>query len=476
MAFFTFNTSTDNRSATAITPLVTRNMHLEPAPAEWAKRTPFVAAPSMGRTLRVTPSSGKNIRGVYCQPGVRDGALFVAAGTQLYVISSSWVATALGPLQGSGTVLFDRIGANLFVLAGGCGYVYDGTTLTFVTDVDFPPNAYTLAALGERILSSEEGSDQFDWSAVGVGTSWPATGFATSGRSPDPIEAQVVVGGDLAHFGKVSTQFWRAMGGDDSEAFDVLGAIVIDKGILTRDAHAKLDSSIMWIGEDRVVYDMSGFNPARVVNRDLELALEALTEAQAAQVKCFSYAQGSHLTWVARLPTGRAFAFDTMTRTWHERTTWEETKFSPCYYAKFGEYHVVASDSDDGVYTWASTTFSDAGGPHERILMCHVPLAQRTIVNSVHLDLKPYGQPLTGQGSDPVMNLTFYTDGGSLESTHTRMVERQVKIGQRGRYDLRPGVRRLGMFNAADGCLLKLRWTDPVGVSVAGLWVNEDPT
>jgi hypothetical protein len=475
--FYEINPTSDDRSAKGCTPLVLRNCVVEPQPTGNAKRSKHLIVPCMGRTSRVTPSSGKLVRGVFSRPGVIDGALFVAAGSQLYSVSTAWAATALGPIQGAtGTVLFDSIGANLILNAGGSLYQYDGSTLSINTDSDCPLNAHTLASLGDRALTSAEGSDQFDWSATGTALSWPASGFASSARLPDEILNQTVIGGDLWHFGANSAQIWRAMGGEDSEAFDIL-SLVIDRGIAGRDALAKIDSSVMWVGDDRVIYMLNGYTPMRVSNREIEIALAALTQAQLAALQCFAYAQGSHLTWVLRMPTGKAFAYDLLSQTWSERTSWGQTRYQPSYYTYFhaAGKHVVASDEDDTVWTWEEDTFSDDSGAHERIMMLHVPVAARTPISNLTLDLKCTSQPLTGTGSSPIANVTFYTDGGSRDSIATRGVERRVELGGSGAYDRRPTIWRLGMVKAADGLIVKVRITDPINFAMSGVWVNEHP-
>lgn len=479
MPFFPIVASTDDRSVKGCTPLKLRNCVVEPQPTGAAKRSPYIIAPCMGRTLRVTPSSGNLIRGVFSRPGVQDGALFVAAGTQLYKISTAWAATALGPIQGAtGTVLFDSIGANLVLQAGGSIYQYDGTTLSINTDPDCPLNAFTLAALAERVLTSAEGSDQFDWSATGDALTWPAAGFAASARMPDEILNQTVIAGDLWHFGAASTQVWRAMGGEDADAFDVL-SIVLDRGIIGRDAIAKVDSSVLWVADDRVVYMLNGYTPVRVSNREVEQALEPLTTAQGAALQCFAYAQGSHLTWVLRMPSGVSYCYDTLTQTWGERATWASPggteRYAPTYYTYFHALgkHVVASDESDAVWSWEPDVFSDANSTHERIMMLHVPVAARTIVSNITLDIKTMDQPMSGTGSDPYANVTFYTDGGSRDSIATRGVERRLALGAHGAYGQRPMAWRLGMVRAADGLLLKIRITDPVNFVMSGVWVNE---
>ena len=475
MAFFPIAANTDDRSAKGLTPLILKNCYLEPQAEGSGKRSTYVIVPTPGMTLRVQPSSGQNIRGAFSRAGVQDGLLFIVAGSTLYSIDTSWTATACGTILGAGRVLMDALGANLVLLGSGNLYQWDGTTLTQVVDPDFPANAYTLTSLADRILTSEQGSDTFDWSAVGVATDWPATGFAASARYPDEIRAQAEIGGDLFHFGAATTQPWRAVGGIDSEAFDVLGSIIINRGIVGRDAWARMDSYAMFVGDDRVLYELNGYVPQRVVNRALETALESFSETDIATVQCFSYLNGSHSTLIARLPDRTAYAFDAMTRKFHQRTALGD-HFDLVHYARFNGYHVVASDQSDSVYTWDSNVYSDNGTSIERIAMVHVPLADKMPISNITLDIKAFGQPLSGQGSAPKAYVTFYRDGGSLDSLQQIGVEREVSLGAAGKYNVRPTLHRLGIANAADGFLVKIRITDPIGYALTGIYVNELPT
>ena len=475
MAFFPFAADTDDRSAKGLTPLITRNLYLEPQAEGAGKGSTYALVPTPGMTSRVTPSAGQFIRGVFSRSGVQDGLLFVVAGSTLYSIDTSWAATACGTILGTGRVLMDALGANLILLGSGNLYQWDGTTLTQTVDPDFPADAYTLASLADRILSSARGSDTFDWSAVGDASNWPATGFAASARYPDEIRAQAEIGGDLFHFGAATTQPWRAVGGVDSEAFDVLGSIIINRGIVGRDAWARLDSYAMFVGDDRALYELNGYVPQRVVNRALEIAMEAFTEAEISTTQCFSYLNGSHSTFIARLPDGTAYAFDALTRKFHERTALGSS-FDIVHYARFNGYHVVASDTSATIYTWDSSVYSDSGTSIERVAMVHVPLAEKMPVANLTLDIKTFGQPLSGQGSAPKAYVTFYRDGGSLDSLQQIGVEREVSLGVAGKYNVRPTLYRLGIANAADGFLMKVRITDPVGFALTGVWVNELPT
>lgn len=479
MAFFPILTSSDERGERGAVALAMQNVTIEPAPAEAAKRTPFFIAPTPGLLHRITPSSGNNIRGLYCKPGVRDGNLIAAAGRRLFSISPDFVGTDINGefLTGSsGRVLFDNLGSNLFALANNDGFYWDGATVTQVTDADFPPGAHTLASLADRILSSTQGSDQFDWSSVGNALTWPALGFASSARQPDEIRSQIVLGGDLWHFGATTAQVWRAVGGDDEDAFDLLASLVIDRGIITRDAIAKLDSSAMWIGEDRVGYRLNGYAPERVVNRDLELRLAALSDQDILRVFCLGYLDGSHLTCLINVPGAPAYEYDLLMEKWRRRATFGQSGFQIAHYARFGGHHMVASASSDKIWSWESATYSDDGTAIERVITVHVPFqGANTPVSILVLDMKTFGQPLTGQGSDPVAMISFSRTGGTIESIPDFGIERMVKLGQAGNYRKRPMLTRLGAVSGADGFLMKIRITDPVGFNLSGVWVNEIP-
>jgi len=473
MTYFPLAMTSDDRSAKGLVPMVLKNVTLEPQAEGAGKQSPFVIVPTQGMTARVTPAAGSLIRGVFSRPGVQSGLLFVVAGNTLYSINETWTATSRGTIAGTGRVLMDRLGANLVILSSGTLYVWDGSSLTTNVDADFPSDAYTLASLADRILTSEQGSDTFDWSAVGDATNWPATGFAASARYPDEIRAQAEIGGDIFHFGADSTQPWRAVGGSDADAFDTLPSIIINRGIVGRDAWAKLDSYAMFVGDDRAVYELNGYVPQRVVNRDLEAALQEFGEPESSAVQCFAYGDGSHQYFVCRLPDGQAYVFDALTRRWHRRTAMGEERFDIAHYARFFGRHVVAASDDDTIYTWDNDKYTDDGSPIERIIMAHIAVSEPMPISSITLDIKTFGQPLSGTGSAPKAYITFYRDGGTIDSLVQLGVERQVSLGAAGHYNVRPTVHRLGLANAADGLLVKIRIPDPVGFAFSGVWANE---
>ena len=66
--------------------------------------------------------------------------LYAVSGNQLYKIDSSYTATALGTIAGTGPVSMADNGTQLFVAANGPSYIYNATTDVFqqITDPDCP--------------------------------------------------------------------------------------------------------------------------------------------------------------------------------------------------------------------------------------------------------------------------------------------------------------------------------------------------
>ena len=90
------------------------------------------------------------IRGLWTFSGDSSIA-FVVSGAQLYKINTSYTATLLGTVSGTGPVSMADNGTQLFIAANGLSYIYNNTTNTFaqitgkgtrsprLTDVGSPP-------------------------------------------------------------------------------------------------------------------------------------------------------------------------------------------------------------------------------------------------------------------------------------------------------------------------------------------------
>lgn len=479
MAFYPFAPSSDNRATRAATPITLRNVALEPSAPGADSRKPYMLAPTPGLVLRarlndVEPRANRPVRALFCDPDVRGGALFAVAGDRLFALNNAWVVSDLGAIDGFRPTIMRGFGTELVVKGDASIYFYNGT-LTTVTDVDAPPSPNTLAVLANRVISSSTQTSQFDWSTVASATAWPSDGFASVQWSV--IRGIVETRGYLAIFGTDKMQYWRATGGADADAFDVVGFTPLDKGLLNRDAVAKADGGLIWIAADFAMYQADGAGlPQRVVNRDLEIALESLTSDQLLSVRVFTYLDGSRLYAVVRPPVGSARVYDAAFERWHERTTFGADVYAPGFYARAFNEHVVASPDSSEIWSWDATVYTDNGQPIERVATVHVPLSDPQSIDSVILDAQFIGQPLEGQGSAPVIMMRFSRDGGMTWSSSLQGIIRTTGAPGAGNYKPHVKFNRLGRFAGSHGLLLEFTMTEPIGFSFYGVWVNEDPT
>lgn len=530
MSFHPFAPASDNRATRAATPLVLRNVSLEPNAKGYDPRKPYLLAPTPGQRLRLKfnddpllteggaelsredgarlvteqgDGSWRNVRALFADPDVHGGALFAVAGSSLFRVGSDWTAANLGPINGTAQTMMRGFGSNLIIKGDARLYVYgtsqyisaengdileietggylevEATSNQLVTIIDVdapgaPSPPETLAVLAARVVSSATGSDAFDWSTVANAEAWPAEGFASVQYAS--IKAIVESRGYLAIFGEKKMQFWRAAGGEDADAFDTVGFTPLDKGLLARDAVAQTDGGLMWVGDDRVAYQVDGAgSPVRIVNRDLEVALEGLTATQAGQVRAFSYLDGSRLYFVVRPPLGATRVYDAAFDRWHERMTYNGDAYAPGHYARAYGKHVVASPDGADLWTWEHDVYDDAGEPIERVASVHVPLPGPVAIDHITLDGQFIGQPVVGQGADPTIMLRFSRDGGMTWSDARLGVIRTSPGPVAGNYATNVRFNRLGRFVGQHGLLLEIRITDPIGFALFGVWINEDP-
>lgn len=468
MSYFPIVLSADSRRRTGLAPQRLQNWYAQPLPAEANKPTRARILPTPGRTPRV--DLGGPIEGVYCEPGVRSGALFAVAGRRLFHISEGWVATLLGTIAGSADIVFAGLRDALYIASQGKPYRYNGT-LTQVTDPDAPDLA-TMTVLAQRIVGSELDGDTLYWSASLDGTAWEALGFATAEQLPDANRVAVRVSGQLLLLGEKSIEVHQVTG-DAALPFANVTAQSIDEteGVISRFAWALKGDKIYLVGGNHRIYVMSGFALKELpTNGELEDALQLMSSFQRQQVTCFAYTRGTHEFLVIRLPGYPAFVLDVSTGFWHTRKTWGREEYIVRYHARAYAQDVVGVEGDSMLYTLNETEFTDAGAPIERIATLKPAFGQNESVGSMCVDLQAFGQPLTGQGSDPRLMVDVATDGRS-DRDDTR-AETTIQVGKNGKFD-KPTLWGLGDMPAGESATITLRLTDPIGLSLCGAWFNE---
>lgn len=461
--------STDNRlQKQAATPTVLRNCQVERANPGAPRRSQFFIGPTPGRTRVVTLMD--DCRGLFAADGCQNGKLYAPAGGDLNEVTSSYGFTAVGTgLSGGDVVVMRADRADLRVLAFGGIYGWNGSSFSQVVDGDAPNPAATLAVVGGRVVAAFDDLDAFGWAKAGLFSDWDSNGQAADVDLSDPIVGQENCNGDLCSLNSSSIQFWQATGGIESEAFaPIPGATFRATGLLARDAVAKTRDGLMFLGADRVPYEIVGQSVRPLPYADLELALrDVLASDLERDARVWSYTDGAHEFVGYNVGLDRCFVYDRMLGLWHERTRYGVSAYDVDFAARaFGKVHVAGLRNP---YIWRldPQVYTDDGDPIIRVMTAHIPVGGDVPVDRIVLDAEFYDQPEEGQGSAPTIMLEVSMDLG-----RSWCEPRHLSLPALGDYISRVQDFQFGLASAERGVLVRLTLTDPIGFNVAGFWIN----
>lgn len=447
-----------------------QNCFVEPNTKNAPARSPYVVTPTPGRTRRATFPAA--IRGIYSKPGVQGGNLFVASGTTLYQVDSNWALTNLGALGGGDTIQWAPFREKLALLAGNQIKVFDGSTLSTVTDPDAPATPITLTQAGYRLIAADAGGDAFGWSKAGLFNDWDPNGQAADFDLPDPIVGQEEQGGDIISFNAESIQRWRPTGGVESEAFSPVASGLQNMGLLGRDLIARLDGGLAFVNHKRVPCWIGDGQPTEWANRALSDDLVTISAANRAAGLGWAYSDGEAEFYGVRFSgLGSGYVRDTSTGLWHTRKRYNTSQWDVGYVTSAYDSVLCASPTSTYLWSYDRTVYTDDGDPIERVMTVKADLPDDMSIQSVCLDIRCYDQPLSGQGSAPQALLTYSRDGGQTWSDAWGDT-RTIDLPTRGNTEARPTEWQFGLFTRSYGFMLKITLSDPVGFAVQGLWLN----
>ena len=470
----------------------------------------------------IVPEGGKESAFLQRAPGLKllltvgDGPIrglwqfggygYAVSGTNIYKISSSWTATLLGTVSGSGPVSMADNGNQLFIACNGPSYIYNANTGVFqqITDPDFP-GAVTVGYLDGYFVFNEPNSQKVWVTSLLEGTEIDALDFASAEGSPDGLVSLIIDHREAWLFGTNSVEVWYDAGNADFPLARIQGAFN-EIGCIAPYSVAKLDNGIFWLGADArgrgIVYRANGYTGQRISTHAVEWQIQEY--ASLSDAIAYTYQQDGHAFYVLIFPTANTtWVYDVATQAWHERAGFNNGQFtrhrSNCQ-MNFGDKIVVGDYQNGNIYALDINTYSDNGDLQKwlrswRALPSSQNNLKRTVHHSLQLDCEagvgldgndPYtllntlntelGNALlaesgvsilvsveTAQGTDPQVMLRWSDDGGfTWGSEHWRSMG---KIGEKWR---RVIWRRLGMTTKTRDRVYEISGTDPVKINIMG--------
>jgi hypothetical protein len=397
------------------------------------------------------------------------GALYVVSEVAVYRVSAEGIATYLGEIEGGGPVSMAENGAQVLIVVpdSGKGYIVTSTSVTLITDEDFPA-ASSCTYIDGYFVVSEANAGAFHLSALDDGLTWNGD-VAEAERSPDNLVRAVRVGSVLWLFGEFTTEIWSNQGAADFPFLQVSGAFV-ERGCAARDSVDHRLGTVFWLGDDRVIYRSDNFQPQRISNHAIEQEIGGYATVSDAIGSI--YEQEGHTFYVLTFPSeGNTWVYDAKEGMWHEREsegygTWR------CAHVINYAGAALGADTEDGRIYRINPTLSTEDG--DKVIRVATGIAwhsenKRVFFSRFSAEFERGASSYASGDSaniDGDVFLTSSNDGG-----RTWSAERWRKLGFQGQYRGRVEWRRNG---SAREKVFRLQWSDPVRTALIAVNVDAE--
>ena len=392
--------------------------------------------------------------------------LYVVMDTTLYKFNEDSVGTSLGTVANTGYVCFADNVDQIIMATGGTGYL-----LTTATDVlttiasNYPTGAKTVAYLDGYFLVEEPGTRQFWQSDLLDGATWNALNFASKEGASDVLVRVFANHRDLWLMGERTCEVWYG-NGQTPFSFAKNTNAFVEYGLRAVYSVVNVDSQLVWLGNNNVVYTANAYTPVRISTHAIERELD--TYETTADAIAWTYFQEGHHFYVLTFPTAeKTWVFDVTTKLWHERASMLETGLLTRNRANAGSNFVnkiIVGDYENGRLSYLDLdTYDENGGTLKRLRAWgHIHENGERMFMSQGQLIAETGVGLDGiqQGDDPQVMLRWSDDGG-----HTWSSEHWTTLGSIGRMRNRAIWRRLGTSRDR---IFEISMTDPVKVAWMG--------
>lgn len=405
-----------------------------------------------------------------------NGTIYVASGTKVYSVNSSFVETEIGTLTtATGPVSMADNGFDLGIVDGsvyGFSYTFltstwaalafpeeiDGVTFNGAEQIDFIDGRFVLQHKGYQT-----------WFISGINAvTFDILEFASIEGNPDKLTGLIVNYREIWHFGEQTTEVWFNSG-DAQFPFSRVSGAFIEHGCAARFSVAKMDNAVFWVGKDDkghgTVMMAQGYQPKKISTSAVDFAIQSYGDISDAVA--YTYQDRGHSFYVLNFTSANTtWVYDLSTGLWHERSftnlgSLERHRANSHSFA-YGK-HIVGDYVNGNLYELTDDVYTDDGATitRKRVAPHTTSGLRRVFYNSFQLDIEAgVGLDGVGQGTNPQVMLTFSDDGGSSWSN-----EKWADMGKIGARKSRAIWRRLGQSRDRVFCITI---TDPVKVVLIG--------
>lgn len=354
------------------------------------------------------------------------GPLHAVTGGKVYRVTDVDGATVFNTSSGvwevGGPVLTEELaevadaadttieGNNGAVTVSAAGTYYniasDGTVTTPTTGAF--SSVGSVSFLGQRTIITEKDGRRFGWSDPADSTTFDALNFATAESEDDNIIRGMAIGPQYWIFGERSIERWYLSGSANTAEFLLpISGGAVDIGLKAFGLIAQMPNGAFFVGDDGIVYLVSGGSMQPISTRGVETAVKNSTPQH-----CLYYEDEGHKICVIHFADRPAWAFDVSSNEWHERAEGRE----------FGPWSATASARAEGFW-FVGTSTGEVRRLERSNREANGPLWRRAVSTTLENDGQRFTidrvqvQPVSGMANVPeriganiITNGTFDTD------------------------------------------------------------------
>ncbi len=403
-----------------------------------------------------------------------EGDLYAVVGSDLKKVTTGGAVSTIGTLNTATGRVGLAVNANatpqLIIVDGVNGYTTTGSSVTVISDSDFPDTATHVVYIdGYFVVNDPTNKGRFYISNSEDGTAWTATDYATAIRDPDKLSAIMVNHRELWLLGERSSEVWYNSGNPDFP-FEPIESGFVEWGIAAPHSACRISGRIYWLAQgpdgDGIIMQSDGLQGVRISTHAVENAIAGYSKISDAFAYCLE--MEGHIFYILTFPTGDAtWVFDAASGLWAEWKSYTIGRFRGNAHAFFNGTHVIGDYQDGNLFQLSWTQFSDAGVPIERIRQDRHVLSQNLRERLFHRRLEIEFESGTGTASlDPQVMLQWSDDGG-----HTWSNEHWRGIGKVGKYANRA---RWGQLGQSRDRVYRITMTDDAKMVIGSGFLQAD--
>lgn len=321
-----------------------------------------------------------------------EGTLFAVCGNDLHQVSTKATSTVRGQIPGVGRVQMAHnqiTGGNELLLVNGqsTGYVWNTAKNTYlrITD-DGYPGARAADYLDSYLLQVEPFGRFWFHSQLSNALDYNTLDRYESEASPDKIVTLVVSQFEVIVFNETTTEFFYNAGGTTGTFQNK--RVLIDRGCASGDTVQNLDNSVLWLGNDGVVYRLNGYQAVPISTGPVQ---SAIRDNNWKQAFAFTWEDGKHKVYYLTFPDGKTWGYDVVTGVWHRRQSFGFERWRLNHVVRWNGMWIGSDFQDGRLWILDSDYPFEGGQPLVRTRVSGVSHANqsRLVANCLELVLNP---------------------------------------------------------------------------------------